>query len=159
MYVLVTPECVRGVCLCACACTSPDHLTKTVCTCVHGRVASRCCQRQHLVCSSMCNQISVLVSVWMCLCMYLWDTCSHLVLVEPANRKVAGISLSLEREPGSLGRRKPQPWSCWRLHLLTTSLNTEKGQKRYCLKLWFCYSLRNFNLIKIHNRLFDRWRS
>ena len=57
-----------------------------------------------------------------------WGQSSTLLLIEPASSKETAVSLSLGRDPGSLDRSKPWPWSCWRLLLLTESLST-KGEK------------------------------
>lgn len=87
----------------------------------------------------MCVFASVCVSVSVSLGYML-----NFATVEPANGKAAAVSPSLGRDPGSLGRRKPWSWSCWRLPLLTASLSTEKGQKKILAKTMFLLFFEEF---------------
>ena len=67
-----------------------------------------------------------------------WDMCSALLLVEPANRKVAVMSLSLSRNPGSpgwdpvAGQEGILRQSCWRRWPLLIPLNMKQHRKQPC---------------------------
>lgn len=61
-----------------------------------------CCWRQCLGCGRLCDRLRLCVlCVTGCVRVCLWDTCSALLLVEPAKGKAAALSLVLGRAPRS----------------------------------------------------------
>lgn len=59
--------------------------------------ACGCCWKQCLVCANLCDGRVIVLPVW------CQETCSALLLVEPAKEKVAATSLSSKREALGIG--------------------------------------------------------
>lgn len=105
----------------ACAMTfNPDQPTKrklTIFTCGYITAAPRWCCWHCVVYGSNYNWTCVFLSVCMCLC--LWDTCSTLIWVEPANTKLASAR----------GWENPVPGAARGCVWLQHSLAQRKGKK------------------------------
>lgn len=98
-----------------------------------------------------------------CVCECVCETCSALLLVEPAKGKASAASLSLGRDPGSpghwdglqqWGKRSAQTWNCWRWWALETPLNFMLLYHRVIwyfpkLMIFFFFLILSFKVTKV----------
>lgn len=138
-----------GVCLCAqaLALETFNPNTDTV-VCLH-----LCLCEQYIwvllssaLCEAVCAIRPVFLWVYICVCMCVLginaQLCCRVNLQTPPSQG---------RDPGSLGTMKSSLGVTGGSVSLQHSLEQRKGkQKRYLLKLWFCYSLKNFSIRKMY---------